>query len=388
MSETNGPLPTYPINDILPVEILGSIFEEHAKCLWRAPAIHGQVCRFWRQVVLNTPRAWAYLEVYSHNRPSISELRLWLHRSGAALLHIHHDIPLYGHSNTYSLDDFLGDCHTRITSLQMVNDELFFLERKAFPYLRFLDVRHWNDPFSTLPPIQWGPMPQLRSLRLGPTNFCVAPLDSVAPLKMLTLRGVNCTSLPRHSPSLTKLMLQDVCLEGIISGPLTFPSLTFLSLFTVTGLKQHINAPYLVTYHEGGSSIRESLSAPQQSLVEYGIYLQDPDILYPDGIDPTVWNHHFPNISRLSMQVPSHLLKRVVDSLCGHTHPLPPLQMITVKGLGGRIEGEESKFLESRLRGRNEAHHTGVVLRRSEDRQPYHLPPFFAGDTRILLEDL
>ena len=385
MSETNGPLPTCPINDILPVEILGSIFEERAKLEWRAPVIDGQVCRLWRQVVLNTPRAWAYLEVYSHNMPSGSQLRLWLHRSGAAaLLHIRVDcdIPLLGRSNTHPLDDFLSDCHTRIASLQMDNAELFFLERKAFPCLRFLDVRHREITYSTLAPIQWGPMPQLQSLCLGPTNFCVAPLGGVAPLKMLSLNSVNCASLPRHSPSLTKLMLQNVSLEGVISGPLAFPSLTFLSLFDVTGLKPHIEAPCLATYHDGGRSIRESFSAPLQSIVEYGIYHH-----YDENLHPTEWNYYFPNISRLSMRATPYNLSLVVDSLFGDKHLLPALQMIAIKNLGHSITEHELKCMKRQVWERNKAYHTDVVLH-IEHRLPDHIPLFFAGVSRNLLDDL
>ena len=402
MSETNGPLPTCPINDIIPVEILGSIFEEHAKLEWGAPAIDGRVCRLWRQVVLNTPRAWAYLEVYGHNRPSISELRLWLHRSGAAPLHIRvdYDIPPHGGSNTYSLYDLLSDYHTRIASLQMVKAELSFFERKDFPCMRLLDVHRWPLVHSPLPSDWWGSMPQLQSLRLGLTDFSVAPLDGVAPLRMLSLHSVNCTSLPRHSPSLTRLMLEDVSLDGIISGPLALPSLTFLSLFNVTGLKPHIDAPYLSTYHDGGKSISESFSAPLRSLVEYGIYHRQPDgltlqvlreygIPYQDpyGLDPTVWNHYFPNVSRLSVRAPLHILIFVFDSLFGHTHLLPALQMISMEVLSGTLMEEEWRSIESQRRRRNEANHTDVVLH-IEDLPPYHIPLFFAGVSRTLLEDL
>ena len=57
----------------------------------------------------------------------------------------------------------------------------------------------------------------------------------------------------RHSQSATQLILTDRFLADAISGPLTFLSLTYLSLFRVRGLKPHVNAPRLVTYHESGS---------------------------------------------------------------------------------------------------------------------------------------
>lgn len=60
--EDTGSLATPLINEILPIEILGIIFEELAKLEWNAPTMDGRVCRLWRQSTLSAPRAWAYLE--------------------------------------------------------------------------------------------------------------------------------------------------------------------------------------------------------------------------------------------------------------------------------------------------------------------------------------
>ena len=109
------------IHEVLPSEIMGGIFEEHTKLEWRAPVIDERVCRFWRQIVLNTPRAWKYLEIH-HNQPRAEVLR---HRSGKAPLHIR-----VGHSDTRNLDDLLGDNHARIASLRMaLGDHSFFGQR-------------------------------------------------------------------------------------------------------------------------------------------------------------------------------------------------------------------------------------------------------------------
>src|SRR5258708_40170545 len=86
-----GPVSPLVVHEVLPHEILAVIFEEHAKLEWTAPAIDGRVCRSWRQIVLNSPRAWAYLKICPeyHARSKFEELRLWLNRSGAAPLHLH-----------------------------------------------------------------------------------------------------------------------------------------------------------------------------------------------------------------------------------------------------------------------------------------------------------
>ena len=67
------------------------IIEEHAKLEWMAPAIDGRVCRIWSQIVLNTPRPWAHLEINDDGLPTIGEIRSWLRRSDTAPLHIRID---------------------------------------------------------------------------------------------------------------------------------------------------------------------------------------------------------------------------------------------------------------------------------------------------------
>src|SRR5258706_5272608 len=74
------------IHEILPTEILKIIFEEHAMLEWKAPTIDGRVCRLWRRIVLNTPRAWAYLTIRKYYAPSVGELRLWLHQRLSTLI--------------------------------------------------------------------------------------------------------------------------------------------------------------------------------------------------------------------------------------------------------------------------------------------------------------
>ena len=259
-------------HEVLPSEILVMVFEDHAKLEWRAPAIDGRVCRLWRKIVRNAPRAWTYLEIRNDKRrPSMSELLVWLGRSRRAPLHIRVDenFVVCGPTKNRTLYDLLYDFHRRIASLRMGLVDLAFFEGRDFPSMRVLDVRHWYQRDPSSHPVQWGRMPKLRSLHLGPTDVYAVPLDSLPPLKTLVLYIVKCTSLSRHSPSLVTLMLHTIDLDAI-SGSIDFSSLTHLALFGVRGLKLHINAPYLVTYYESGCTVDESFSAPIPSLVEYG----------------------------------------------------------------------------------------------------------------------
>ena len=123
-----GPVLSLAIHEILPVEILEMIFEDHASLEWGAPTIDGQVCRFWREIVLNTPRAWAYIEIRKDYMPSMGEVRLRLHRSSSAPLHI--DIRAAGKSACQMLYGIFSDHCTRIASMRtQFNSQAFFGER-------------------------------------------------------------------------------------------------------------------------------------------------------------------------------------------------------------------------------------------------------------------
>jgi hypothetical protein len=369
------------IHDVLPTEITGVIFEEHAKLEWVAPAIDGRVCRRWRQIVLNAPRAWAYLEICARKRPRIGELHLWLRRSGKAPLHVRVDenfTPNQG-INKRTLYDILGHYHTRITSLRMQQGDPSFFERREFPRLRLLDIGNWYLVHLTLSTTRWGSMPELRSLHLGPTEWSVVPLNCLTPLKTPVLWGSNYTSLSRHSHSLTTLMLDRVSVRDVTLGPVAYPSLTYLSLNNVIGLKRHINAPRLVTYHQGGNMGGESFSAPLPSLVEYGVY--DPN---SGDSDPLELHRSFPNISRLSIRANPPVLISFLSSLSSHLHSLPALEMISlgsVKPEGEKIPEADKKTMTSLVRVRSEACHTNVALC-FETGPPFNIPLFFGHVSR------
>ena len=367
MLEPQGPLVTCPINNILPVEILEMIFEEHVKVEWRAPAIDGRVCRLWRQIVLNTPRAWSHLEIYSCNPPSVGELRLWLHRSGTAPLYIRvdQDFALTGDSKKWTSYNILSAYHARIASLRMLVGKLSFFEKRGFPCMRTLDVKRWSLTDSYSLPVQWGSLIELQTLRMGDTTV---PLSWGVPLIMDVLW---CTSLLRQSPSLTTLMLDCVSFDGVV--PVAFPSLTYLSLFNVTGLKPYINAPFLATYHEDGhiSGQAESFSAPLLSLVEYGVYF-----LQSGTSAPTEWHLSFPNVIRVSIRAAPLVLESFLAALSRQPQLLPALQAISVGWRNKVFKKKDQTSMEILVRSRSKACHVGVALY-FETGPPFHIPLFF-----------
>ena len=347
------------------------IFEEHAKLEWFAPAIDGRVCRLWRQITLNAPRAWAYLEIGCRKGNRISDLFVWLNRSHTAPLHIRANkyFMRSDDANRWTLCELLHEYHTRIASLRMCEGSPSFLEGRDFPCMQHLQA------MGTSLPLSWGHMPKLRSLHLANVTRAVS-LDDLAPLKVLALFNGKFTLLSQHSPSLVSLMLSRVELGGAISDTLDFPSLTHLSLYNMTELKPHINAPCLITYHEYNPNTYKSFSAPVHSLVEYGLVSLDyhrPDL--------TEWHDFVPNISRLSIRASPPVLISILKSLSFSPHLLPALQMISVGHLwesGARCTKKEQGTIEDLVRVRSEACNLDVALY-FEPEKPFHIPLFFAS---------
>ena len=359
-----NPLLSLVIHEILPTEILEMIFVEHAILDWKAPTIDGRVCRIWRQIVLNTPRAWAHLEIRGYSMP-MGEVRLWLQRSSTAPLHI--DTREAGRDGCQKLYNLFSDHHTRIVSLRMQYGSQTFFEGRDFPSMRLLDVAHWY-------PIRWGSMPNLHSLRLCDNHLRMVPLSELPPLEVLALSRVKCTSILRHSQSLTTLMLSHVCFVDAILGPVTFPSLTYLSLFGVRGLKPHVNAPSLVTYHESRVPAGESFNNSLPLLVEYGVY-------HPDASTSNLatWHLSFPNIQRLAIRADELVILSIFSSLADQPHLLPALQTISVGDIYGISYGIAESVkgrMESLVLARNEARDGNVVLC-CERIAPFQVPIFF-----------
>jgi len=305
------------IHEALPEEVLGVIFEEHAKLEWKAPVIDGQVCRQWQRTILRSPRAWAQLDIAKFSKPPPSKLRQWLDRSGSVPLHIKVTMWIQG------VEELLDQHHKRIKSIEIV---CYFrlLEHRSFPILQSLNITGQGSQISV---IRCHAMPELRSLRVYLTLVDSLPWNAVPPLRDLVLYKVkDCDNIIRNSfRSLTSLMLSCVSFQ-YTSETLEFPSLRFLSLYEVTNVKHWMNVPALTTYHESGRVEKESFSMPLPFLVEYGFYG------YPLSAPPNVTSlhRHYPNISRLSFRTSLGDAKRFCRSLCEQPTALPMLRIFAV----------------------------------------------------------
>src|SRR5258706_1536112 len=328
-------MPVTPcINQALPEEVLGVIFEEHAKLEWRAAVIDGLVCREWRRTILRSPRAWAHLEIGEIFKSAPSELRQqWLGRSGTVPLHI--QVSCGWHLET------LDQHHKRIEALTLRHNLAhFLLENHSFPILQSLTIndRHIRDPvfrWST-----WDAMPALRSLRVSHILVDTLPSKAFPALRVLALSRVKEYDyvIQNSYHSLTTLMLDSLYVPDT-SETLEFPSLRFLSLFAVTNLKHRMSVPALTTYHEGNITKEESFSMPLPLLTEYGIYQNFKPLFNVTRLDQC-----YPNLSRFSVRTRASSVKAFLHSLSGRPSALPMLRILAV-GLpfGGGVYSREDK---------------------------------------------
>ena len=295
------------INEALPQEVFGVIFEEHAKLQWKAPLIDGRVCRQWRRTILRSPRAWAYLEIGHKFESAPSKLLQWLDRSGSAPLHIK------AINWTWDVEEILNQHCKRIQSISLYDPSFAFLENRSFPILQSLTINRLN--IST-PVIRWsacGAMSALLSFRASNISMDALPSNIFPPLRVLVLSTVdNCDSIIRNSyHSLTSLMLSWISLSDT-SESLEFPSLRFLSLYRVKNIKHRMNVPTLTTYHESYGMEGESFPMSLPSLIEYGIYRVDNN---KSPFSVTTLHQCYPNISRFSVRTHPRYLKLFLQSL-------------------------------------------------------------------------
>jgi hypothetical protein len=319
------------INEALPSEVFGVIFEEHAKMDWRAPVIDGQVCRLWRQIILCSPRAWAHLEIGTQLSLTPSKLCQWLDRSGTAPLHLKVFI------DTQGIEKVLDQHHKRIKSLTVCEDSCPFLEDRSFPILQSLNLDHCHTPYWN----NGGGMPALRSLQACYGYSDTLPLNNFSSLRILVLHNVKHWDrfIQNSYHSLTSLLLESLEFHNA-SELLEFPSLRFLSLLRVHNLKPRMNVPALTTYHEGYEMGEESFPNSLPLLTEYGV-LQG--YKYPPF---TVTSLHecYPNLSRLSIRVCPSFVKPFLQSLVGQPTALPMLRILAVEdGYSGEKFSREDK---------------------------------------------
>ena len=303
------------IND-LPIELVGEIIVRHSELEWYAPAVDGQVCRYWRTAVLSTPRAWARIKFERIRAfPSESAWRLWIERAASTPLDVrilvHRGWSLHENALEYMVSALLKKADS-IISLDISGvRRSFFLT--PFPALRHLRIDGWSLKLPEYPhdgQFRVASMPALRSLTLGDIPCDpFATRGAVPPLSELSLSYNNTWhSLVWHShQALTSLSLH--CCGPWASGgsdvadhPIEFPSLLFLSLYDIPSFKPYITSPRLQTLHEASDSVSDSFPRPLDSLTEYGVLTMTASSGNP-RFHVEKLHTEFPNLVKLSLRV-------------------------------------------------------------------------------------
>ena len=290
---------------------------------WRAPVIDGQVCHQWRQTILRSPRAWAYLEIHRSCKPALLQFRQWLDRSGSVPLHIRFMGWIWG-----AQKDLDPHCK-RIKSITLPGSFNALLNNRSFPILQSLTIM---AEYRNSRCIRWSAcyaMPELHSLRVSNISMDAPPPNIFPVLRFLSLYRVNnCDSVIQHSShSLTSLMIGQITLKYTAES-LEFPSLRYLSLCDVIDIKHWMNVPALTTYHESGRTAAESFSVSLPFLVEYGVHR----LFTEPFLNVTKLHQYYPNISRLSLRVQPSDVRLFLHSLSDQPSALPMLRILAVEG--------------------------------------------------------
>ena len=364
--------PYVHIND-LPIELVGKIIVEHSTLEWYAPAVDGQVCRYWRTAVLSTPRAWARIKFERVRKfPSEPAWRLWIDRAASAPLDVrilvrrgwsrHEDALEYMVSAL--LDK--ADC---IVSLDISGvRRSFFLA--SFPVLRHLRIDGWSLKVPDPDPDSWHPahgggggqfrvasMPALRSLALAviPCEPFATP-GAIPPLSELSLSYNNTWHpLVWHSHhTLTSLSLH-CCGPWAGSGgdrdhPIEFPNLLFLFLYDIPSFKPYITSPRLQTLHEASDSVSDSFPRPLPSLTEYGVLTMPVPTAMTASASSTSSSYscddnprfhverlhsEFPNLVKLSLRATAEDTRAFFLELADYPACFPNLQLVETENYSG-----------------------------------------------------
>ena len=152
---------------------------------------------------------------------------------------------------------------------------------------------------------------------------------------------------------------------------MAFPSITYLSLYGLIGLKPYINAPCLATFHEGWYRKAERFSSPLPSLSEYGVY-RPPS----KEVDPATWHRSFPNLLRLTIRAGLRILTSFLRSLSSDPDSLPALRMMSVRYPDSFITEKEQAIMKGLAQVRREAYQMDFTLY-FETERPLQIPLFF-----------
>ena len=362
--EMNAVPSTTKIND-LPIELIGEIIVKHSELEWYAPAVDGQVCRYWRTAVLSTARAWARIKIERLNGfPSERAWGLWIERAASAPLDVRilvlRGMPVHESALAYMLAILLKKADSIVSFEVSGVQRTFFLT--PFPLLRHLRVDGWSfEPPGYLDDGQFHvtSMPALQSLSLGDIPCEPFATNAIPPLSELLLSHNNTWNpLVYHShETLTSLSLF-WCGPWIGEGnPIEFPNLIFLSLCDIPSFKPYITSPRLQTLHEAYDSVSDCFPRPLGSVTEYGVLTTTASCDNP-RFHVERLHSEFPNLVKLSLRATAEDTLSFFQELADFPACFPNLRWIEAENYSDSnnyFSDLEIMTMEYRLVGRNQA---------------------------------
>jgi F-box-like len=370
----------------IPSEVLSLIFVQVCKENWKDLVNLEAVCRHWRNVLLSTPRAWAFvLSTPSVSNFPIRQLNLWLSRCGTLKLHINlHPATSPDFVEALSLHKKTGN----IQCLSLFNNSK--LLRYPFRRLKELrlgseclvsrwtsyDLRHKirdsddisleeenEDPsdrdydsgdsiYEELREItsllDISRFPRLVSLHLHGPSFStvrrIAREKSFPRLQKLHIRneGAWLLIVERCKGTLVTLAIDFVTEDApreLAQHTLTLPRLTSLSyvldpIYPLERTNQPpLHTPVLQTYHEINGSSVSPIHSDVLSVKE--VFLQDCS-----RVD---WSF-FPSLTHLRLEAPRKFIERQLTSIGSNGAFCPNLTFLECSQSGHDVRYDKTKL--------------------------------------------
>ncbi|KIM27060.1 hypothetical protein M408DRAFT_330213 [Serendipita vermifera MAFF 305830] len=226
----------------IPFEVLSVIFELCSTDDWKSPMRISAVSRWWRQVVLNTPFAWQFVDLRS---AAPSNSNIYIERSGQYLLHV---------NSTLSTIMALG-LPDRVQCMTL-NAAPGYEDNAVFPHLQHLCLQGANA--LRLGSMNMFTFPLLRHLEVGGPTGSLITHDELPPLETLVVAVYSAEGWPgllkECTLSLTSLSLTVISRSSFWFNSDTFdlPNLTYLKIVDKDPnfrlLSHKLVTPVLVTY--------------------------------------------------------------------------------------------------------------------------------------------
>jgi hypothetical protein len=241
----------------LSFDVLSLIFEFCGEDDWRTTLLISEVSRHWREVVLATPRAWAFLRL-SDFKSDHQIIHRFFSRSGHCPLHIYLSLSINDPSRILASIEKGLKC---LSTCAITN----YFEGRVFPILDRLTLRHAYYTQTDISRLNEIRFPSLRHLLCeipltnsiggssGVTRWAFPPLQTLSLQITRDLAWLNLLTAVKNTLISLKLYLLQNC--TIQNPQISLPALKCLDIESPFWLLD-LKTPVLETYRE---NTRQSL---------------------------------------------------------------------------------------------------------------------------------